>query len=138
MREIATSRDIVCTGVQYTRLANMGLGILQKREQHLTPSIRSIIQQEVTSAGHSGLQRFLEGGAYQNLESLLSTLEGISWLSEREIAVKDLHRLFLELHRGHKRGVEMKAKDWLNLCKERGWGAEKTLAARVLSAYNAC
>jgi hypothetical protein len=92
----------------------------------------------VASAGHSGLQRFLEGGAYQNLESLLFTLEGISWLLEREIAVKDLHRLFLELHRGHKRGVEMKAKDWLNLCKERGWGAEKTLAARVLSAYNAC
>ena len=116
----------------------MGLGILQQRDQHLTPSNRAVIQQEVTSAGHSGLQRFLEGGAYRNLENLLSTWEGIPWLSERETAVKELHRLFLELHRGHKRGVELKAKDWLTLCKERGWGAEKTLAARVLAAYNAC
>ena len=104
MREIATTRDMVGTAVQYTRLVNMGLRVLQKRDHNLTHSIRSSIRKEVASAGHSRLQRFLEGGAYQNLESLLSTLEGISWLSEREIAVKDLHRLFLELHRGNKRG----------------------------------
>ena len=44
MREIATTRDMVCTGVQYTRLVNMGLGVLQKRDHDLTPSIRSSIQ----------------------------------------------------------------------------------------------
>jgi hypothetical protein len=100
MREIATTRDMVCTAVQYTRLVNMGLGVLQKRDHDLTTSIRSSIRKEVASAGLRGLQRFLEEGAYQNLESLLTTLEGISWLSEREYAVKDLHRLYLELHRG--------------------------------------
>ena len=100
MREIATTRDLVGTAVQYTRLVNMGLGVLQKRDHDLTPTMRSSIRKEVASAGLSGLQRFLEGGAYQNLESLLTTCESISWFSEQEYAVKDLHRLYLELHGG--------------------------------------
>ena len=138
MREIATTRDMVCTGVQYTRLVNMGLGVLSERDQDLNPTIRTSIRKEVTSACLSAMQRFLEGGAYQNLENLQTICESITWFSEREYAVKDLHRLWLELHRGNKSEVEMKAKDWLNLCKERGWSQEKTLAARVLSAYNSC
>ena len=137
-KEIAISRDIVGTGVHYTRMANMGLGILRLRDQHLTPSNKAAIQQEVAGAGHSAFKRFLEGGAYRNLEIILSTWDEISWLSERDTAVKELHRLFLELHRGHTMGVERKAKDWLRLSKDRCWGAEKTLAARVLAALNAC
>jgi hypothetical protein len=135
MREITTT-DLVGTAVQYTRLVNMGLGVLRERDHDLNPIIRTSIRKVVTSAYLSALQRFLEGGAYQNLENLLTTCESITWFSEREHAVKDFHRLKLELHRGNKSGVEMKAKDWLNLCKERGWIQEKTL--RVLSAYNSC
>ena len=138
MREITATNDLVGTAVLYTRLVNMGMGVLRERDRSLNPIIRTSIRKEVTSDCLSAMQRFLEGGAYQNLENLLTICESITWFSERDHAVKDLHRLKLELHRGNKNGVEMKAKDWLNLCKEKGWNQEKTLAARVLSAYNSC
>ena len=138
MREIIATRDLVASAVLYTRLANMGLGVLRERDLDLNTTIRTNIRKEVTSACLSAMQRFLEGGAYQNLGDLLAICERITWFSERDHAVKDLHRLKLELHRGNKNGVEVKAKDWLNLCKEKGWNQEKTLAARVLSACNSC
>ena len=136
-KEIAISRDIVGTGVHYTRMANMGLGILRLKDQHLTASHKAAIQQEVAGSGHCAFKRFLEGGAYRNLEQILSTWDEISWLSERDRGVKDLYKMFLELHRGNSVGVERKAKEWLRLSKERCWGAEKTLASRVLAALNA-
>ena len=136
-KAIAASRDIVGAGVDYARIAYMGLGILRLKDQHLTASHKAAIQQEVAGSGHCAFKRFLEGGAFRNLEQILSTWDEISWLSERDGAVKELHRLFLELHRGNTVGVERKAKEWLRLSKDRCWGAEKTLASRVLAALNA-
>ena len=92
----------------------------------------------MASACLGGLQRFLEGGAYNNLEDLLAICGRVTWFSEKERCVKALNRLKLELYKGNKKGVELKAKDWLNLCTEWGWKQEKSLAARVLSAYNSC
>ena len=138
MGEIAATRDLVASAVLYTRLANMGLGVLRERDQDLNTTIRASIRKEVASACLSAMHKFLEGGAYQNLGDLLAICERITWFSERDNAVKDLHRLKLELYKGNKNGVDLKAKDWLNLCKERGSNQEKTLAARVLSAYNSC
>ena len=138
MGEIAATHDMVASAVLYTRLANMGLGVLRERDQELNTTNRASIRKEVVSACLGGLQRFLEGGAYQNLGDLLAICERVTWFSEKEKCVKDLHRLKLELYKGNKKGVELKAKDWLNLCTERGWKQEKSLAARVLSAYNSC
>ena len=109
MREITATRDLVATAVLYTRLANMGLGVLRERDQDLNTTIRASIRKEVTSACLSAMQRFLEGGAYQNLGDLLAICESITWFSERDQDVKDLHRLKLQLHRGNKNGVELKA-----------------------------
>ena len=138
MGEIAATHDMVASAVLYTRLANMGLGVLRERDQELNNTNRASIRKEVVSACLGGLQRFLEGGAYQNLADLLAICGKVTWFSEKERCVKDLHRLKLELFKGNKKGVELKAKDWLNLCTERGWKQEKSLAARVLSAYNSC
>ena len=138
MGEIAASRDMVACAVLYTRLANIGLGVLTEHASQLSNTIKNNIRKEVASACISGLQRFLEGGAYNNLSDLLVISEKVYWFSDQEICVRELHRLKLELVRGNKRGVELKAKDWLNLCSEKNWKLEKTLAARVLSAYNSC
>jgi hypothetical protein len=48
----------------------------------------------------------------------------------------ELLRLNLELHKGNTSGVQLKAQEWLELCKEKGWAKEKTLAARILSGIN--
>jgi hypothetical protein len=34
--------------------------------------------------------------------------------------------------------MELKAKDLLTLCQERGWKWEKVLASKVLATYNSC
>ena len=138
MGEIAASRDMVAKAVLYTRLANIGLGVLKEHASQLSNTIKTNIRMEVASACLAGLQRFLEGGAYNNLSDLLVISEKVHWFSDQEICVRELHRLKLELVRGNKRGVELKAKDWLNLCTEKNWKLEKSLAARVLSAYNSC
>ena len=72
------------------------------------------------------------------MADLLVICEQVTWFTAQEKCVKDCHRLKLELFKGNKKGVELKAKDWLNLCTERGWKLEKSLAAKVLSAYNSC
>ena len=136
-RAISASRDSVGAGVDYARIAYMGLGILRLKDQHLSASLKETIQQEVAGSGHAAFKRFLEGGAFGNLEQMLTNWDDISWLSERDRGVKDLYRMFLELHRGNSVGVERKAKEWLRLAKERCWQAEKSLASRVLAAINA-
>ena len=138
MGEIAATHDMVASAVLYNRLANMGLGVLREHDHMLNNTNKTSVRKDVASACLGGLQRFLEGGAYQNLEDLLAICGRVTWFSEKERCVKDLHRLKLELYKGNKKGVELKAKDWLNLCNERGWKQEKSLAARVLSAYNSC
>ena len=138
MGEIAASHDMVASAVLYTRLANMGLGVLREHASMLTYTNKTSVPKDVASACLAGLQRFLEGGAYQNLADLHAICGKVTWFTEQEKCVKDLHRLKLELFKGNKKGVELKAKDWLNLCTERGWKQEKSLAARVLSAYNSC
>jgi hypothetical protein len=138
MGEIAASRDMVASAVLYTRLANMGLGVLREHASLLTNHNKTSLRKDVASACLAGLQRYMEGGAYQNLADLLGICEKVHWFSDQEKCVKDLHRIKLELFKGNKKGLELKAKDWLNLCTVRGWKLEKSLAAKVLSTYNSC
>ena len=67
MGEIAASQDMVASAVLYTRLANMGLGVLREHASQLSNTNKTNIKKEVASACLAGLQRFLEGGAYQKL-----------------------------------------------------------------------
>ena len=138
MGEIAVSRDVVACAVLYTRLANLGLGVLTNHADVLTNNIRTSIRRDVASACIAGLHRYMEGGAYQNLADLLGICEQVHWFTDQEKCVRDLHRIKLELFKGNKKGMELKAKDWLTLCHERGWKLEKTLASRVLAMYNSC
>ena len=136
-KAISASRDIVGAGVDYARMAYMGLEILRLKDKLLSASLKETIQQEVAGSGHAAFKRFLEGGAFGNLEQMLTKWDDISWLSQRDRGVKDLYRMFLDLHRGNSVGMEQKAKEWLRLAKERCWQAEKSLASRVLAAINA-
>jgi hypothetical protein len=138
MGEIAASRDMVASAVLYTRLANMGLGVLRDHASLLTNHIKTSLRRDVASACLAGLHRYMEGGAYQILADLLGICEQVHWFSDQEKCVRDLHRIKLELFKGNKKGLELKAKDWLNLCTVRGWKLEKSLAAKVLSTYNSC
>ena len=98
--------------------------------------VRESIQQDVARDALNAMQRYMEGGAYQNLDLMLAFCKGILWFTENQNATKELHRLKWELQRGNTAGVELKAREWLEMCKERGWAKEKTLAARILSAIN--
>ena len=138
MGEIASSRDLVKSAVLYTRLANMGLGVLRDHADLLTNNIKTSLRRDVASACLAGLHRYMEGGAYQNHADLLGICEQVHWFTEQEKCVQELHRIKLELFKGNKQGLELKAKDWLNLCHVRGWKLEKTLAAKVLAMYNSC
>ena len=53
--------------------------------------------------------------------------KGVMWFSENKKAAMELHRLKLELQRGNTARVELKAREWLELCKERGWAKKRTL-----------
>ena len=138
MGEIASSRDLVKSAVLYTRLANLGLGVLKNHANALTNNIRDSIRRDVASACIDGLRRFMEGGAYQNVADLLKICEQVHWFNDQERCVRDLHRIKLELFKGNKHGMELKAKDWLTLCQEHGLKWEKVLASKVLAIYNAC
>ena len=136
--EIAATRSVVACAVIYTRLANCGLGVLTTYASTLTANIRDSIRRDVASACIDGLRRFMEGGAYQNVADLLKICEQVHWFNDQERCVHDLYRIKLELFKGNKRGMELKAKDWLTLCQERGWKWEKVLASKVLATYNSC
>ena len=138
MGEIAISSDLVASAVLYTRLANVGLGVLTTHADLLTNNIKTSLRRDVASACLAGLHGYMEGGAYQNLADLLGICEQVHWFTEQEKCVRDLRRIKLELFKGNKKGLELKAKDWLNLCHVRGWKLEKTLAAKVLAMYNSC
>ena len=136
MGEITASDDVTVSAVLYTRMAKVGKEVLTAHERILTPVMKESIQRDVARDALNALQRFMEGGAYQNLDLLLVFCKGITWFSERENATKELHRLKWELQRGNKDGVELKAREWLEMCKVKGWTKEKSLAARILSAIN--
>jgi hypothetical protein len=136
MGEITASDDVTKSAVLYNRLAKVGKGVLTAHEKDISPAVRESIQQDVARDALNAMQRYMEGGAYQNLDLMLAFCKGITWFSENQKAAKELHRLKWELQRGNTAGVELKAREWLELCKERGWAKEKTLAARILSAIN--
>ena len=137
MGEIATTWSVVACAVIYTRLANCGLGVLRDHAGLLPNKIRDNIRRDVATACIDGLRRFMEGGAYQNVADLLKICEQVNWFNDQERCARDLFRIKLELFKGNKLGMELKAKDWLTLCQERGWKWEKVLASKVLAIYNA-
>ena len=130
------SDDMTKSAVLYNRLAKVGRGVLTAHEKDISSVARESIQQDVARDALNAMQRYMEGGAYQNLDLMLAFCKGIAWFSENQNATKELHRLKWELQRGNTAGVELKAREWLEMCKERGWAKEKTLAARILSAIN--
>ena len=136
MGEITASDDVTKSAVLYNRLAKVGKGVLTAHEKLLSPAVKESIQKDVARDALNAMQRYMEGGAYQNLDLMLAFCKGISWFTENQNATKELHRLKWELQRGNTAGVELKAWEWLEMCKERGWAKEKTLAARILSAIN--
>ena len=138
MGEIATTSNVVACAVIYTRLANCGLGVLTTYAGTLTANIRDSLRKDVASACIDGLRRFMEGGAYQNVADLLKICEEVTWFDDRERCVHNLYRIKLELFKGNTVGMELKAKDLLTLCQERGWKWEKVLASKVLATYNSC
>ena len=138
MGEIATTSNVVACAVIYTRLANCGLGVLTTYAGTLTANLRDSLRKDVASACIDGLRRFMEGGAYQNVADLLKICEEVTWFNDQERCVHDLYRIKLELFKGNTVGMELKAKDLLTLCQERGWKWEKVLASKVLATYNSC
>ena len=138
MGEIATTSSVVACAVIYTRLANCGLGVLTTYAGTLPANLRDSLRKDVASACIDGLRRFMEGGAYQNVADLLKICEEVTWFNDQERCARDLFHIKLELFKGNKQGLELKAKDWLSLCHVRGWKLEKTFAAKVLAIYNAC
>ena len=138
MGEIATTSSVVACAVIYTRLANCGLGVLTTYAGTLTANLRDSLRKDVASACIDGLRRFMEGGAYQNVADLLKICEEVTWFDDRERCVHNLYRIKLELFKGNTVGMELKAKDLLTLCQERGWKWEKVLASKVLATYNSC
>ena len=136
--EIATTSSVVACAVIYTRLAKCGLGVLTTYASTLTANIRDSLRKDVASACIDGLRRFMEGGAYQNVADLLKICEEVTWFNDQERCVHDLYRIKLELFKGNTVGMELKAKDLLTLCQERGWKWEKVLASKVLATYNSC
>ena len=138
MGEIATTSSVVACAVIYTRLANCGLGVLTTYAGTLPPNLRDSLRKDVASACIDGLRRFMEGGAYQNVADLLKICEEVTWFDDRERCVHNLYRIKLELFKGNTVGMELKAKDLLTLCQERGWKWEKVLASKVLATYNSC
>ena len=136
MGEITASDDVTKSAVLYTRMAKVGKGVLTAHEKLLSPAVKESIQKDVARDALNAMQRYMEGGAYQNLDLMLAFCKGISWFTENQNATKELHRLKWELQRGNTAGVELKAREWLEMCKERGWAKEKTLAARILSGIN--
>ena len=138
MGEIATTRSVVACAVIYTRLANCGLGVLRDHAGLLPSKIRDNIRRDVATACIDGLRRFMEGGAYQNVSDLLKISEQVHWFNDQERCARNLYRIKLELFKGNKLGMELKAEDWLTLCQERGWKWEKVLASKVLATYNSC
>ena len=81
-----------------------------------------------------GLERFMEGGYYANIRSLLALGREATWLEEQQKVEVAIHSLKLELHRGNCRDAVMKAEQYLVICKANRWKREKKLAARVLAA----
>ena len=138
MGEIATTSNVVACAVIYTRLANCGLGVLTTYAGTLPANLRDSLRKDVASACIDGLRRFMEGGAYQNVADLLKICEEVTWFDDRERCVHNLYRIKLELFKGNTVGMELKAKDLLTLCQERGWKWEKVLASKVLATYNSC
>jgi hypothetical protein len=136
--EIATTSSVVACAVIYTRLANCGLGVLTTYAGTLPANLRDSLRKDVASACIDGLRRFMEGGAYQNVADLLKICEEVTWFNDQERCVHDLYRIKLELFKGNTVGMELKAKDLLTLCQERGWKWEKVLASKVLATYNSC
>jgi hypothetical protein len=136
--EIATTSSVVACAVIYTRLANCGLGVLTTYAGTLPANLRDSLRKDVASACIDGLRRFMEGGAYQNVADLLKICEEVTWFDDRERCVHNLYRIKLELFKGNTVGMELKAKDLLTLCQERGWKWEKVLASKVLATYNSC
>ena len=105
MGEIAISSDLVASAVLYTRLANVGLGVLTAHADVLTNNIKTSLRRDVASACIAGLHRYMEGGAYQNLADLLGICEQVHWFTDQEKCVRDLHRIKLELFKGNKKGL---------------------------------
>ena len=138
MGEIARSSSVVASAVLYTRLAQCGLGVMTTYASTLTNNMRDNLRKDVASACIDGLRRYMEGGAYQNVSDLLKICEEVTWFTNQERCVHDLYHIKLELFKGNTVGMELKAKDLLTLCQERGWKWEKVLASKVLATYNSC
>ena len=81
MGEITASDDVTVSAVLYSRMAKVGKGVLTAHERFLTPVMKESIQRDVARDALNALQRFMEGGAYQNLDLLLVLCKGITWFS---------------------------------------------------------
>ena len=53
MGEIAASHDMVASAVLYTRLANMGLGVLREHANMLTITNKTSLRKDVAELGRS-------------------------------------------------------------------------------------
>ena len=120
MGEITASDDVTKSAVLYNRLAKVGKGVLTAHEKDISPAVRESIQQDVARDALNAMQRYMESGAYQNLDVMLAFCKGITWFLENQKAAMELQRLKLELQRGNTAGVELKTREWLELCEERG------------------
>ena len=112
------------SAVLYNRLAKVGRGVLTAHEKDISSAIRESVQQDVARDALSAIQRYMESGTYQNLDVMLAFCKGITWFAENQKAAMELHRLKLELQKGNTAGVELKAREWLELCKEKGWAKQ--------------
>ena len=69
MGEITASDDVTKSAVLYTRMAKVGKGVLTAHEKLISPAVKESIQQDVARDALNAMQRYMEGGAYQNLTS---------------------------------------------------------------------
>ena len=92
------------SAVLYNRLAKVGRAVLAAHEKEFSPGMRQSVQQDVASDALSAMQRYMESGAYQNLDLMLVFCKGFSGFTENQKASMELHRLKLELHKGNTSG----------------------------------
>ena len=76
MGEITASDDVTKSAFLYTRMAKVGKEVLTAHEKLISPAVKESIQQDVARDALNAMQRYMEGGAYHNLD--------LMWHSARE------------------------------------------------------
>lgn len=129
------SDDLLKSASLLQQVADVGQEVLRRHQ--LGGTMEAGVKRDIAVHSLDAMERFQTGGYYQNVRSLLESTKGVKWWTEEEVACINLMELWVKwlLHR-KMYGVELKAREVLNLAKAKGWRRTVTKAAKLLSAIN--